>query len=183
MEYLQGGESLEEKELVARARSGDRDALEKLLYDNYKTVYGYLLRLTLNEETAKDFTQEAMVKAILHIKSFSGNSKFATWLVSIASNAYKDSLRKKQKMSEVQIEDVLRQAPSPENVEEKVVTKDSILTLRRVLMDIPAEKREVFILKHFYDYSYEEIAKILKCPLGTVRSRLHYCIKMLQQLL
>lgn len=172
---------MEEKELVARARSGDRDALEKLLYDNYKTVYGYLLRLTMNEETAKDFTQEAMVKAIINIKSFSHSSKFSTWLVTIASNAYKDSLRKNKKISEVQIKDVLMEAP--DNVEEKVLAKDSIITLRKVLMDIPAEKRNAFILKHFYDYSYEDIAKILKCPLGTVRSRLHYCIKKLQKLL
>ena len=172
---------MEEKELVARARSGDRDALEKLLYDNYKTVYGYLLRLTMNEETAKDFTQEAMVKAIIHIKSFSHNSKFSTWLVSMASNAYKDSLRKNQKISELQAEDVLMEAP--DNVEKEVLAKDSMITLRKVLMDIPAEKRDVFILKHFYDYSYEDIAKILKCPLGTVRSRLHYCIKKLQKLL
>ena len=172
---------MEEKELVARARSGDKDALEKLLYDNYKTVYGYLLRLTMNEETAKDFTQEAMVKAITNIKSFSHSSKFSTWLVSIASNAYKDSLRKNKKISEVQIEDVIMEAA--DNVEEKVLARDSITTLRKVLMDIPVEKRDAFILKHFYDYSYEDIAKILKCPLGTVRSRLHYCIKKLQKLL
>lgn len=171
---------MEEKELVARAHSGDRQALETLLYDNYKVVYGYLLKLTLNEDTARDFTQEVMVKAITHIKSFSGSSKFSTWLISIASNAYKDSLRKSKRISDVEIENIEMEAP--DNVEEKVLIRDSISKLKEVLMEIPDEKRKAFLLKHFYSYSYEEIAGILKCPVGTVRSRLHYCVKKLQEL-
>lgn len=176
-----GGKSLEEKELLAKARSGDRQALETLLYDNYKIVYGYLLKLTMNEDATRDFTQEVMVKAITHIQSFTGSSKFSTWLISIASNAYKDSLRKNKRISDVEIEDIEMEAP--DNVEEKVLARDSIIRLKKILMSIPQEKRQTFILKHFYSYSYEDIAKIQKCPIGTVRSRLHYCIKKLQELL
>lgn len=171
---------MEEKELVEKACSGDKQALEALLYDNYKVVYGYLLKLTFNEDMAKDFTQEVMVKAIIHIKSFTGKSKFSTWLISIASNAYKDSLRRSKRISDVEIENL--EIEAPDNVEEKVLARENILKLKNALMEIPEEKRKAFILKHFYDYSYEDIAKILRCPLGTIRSRLHYCVKKLQKL-
>ena len=172
---------MQEAELVCKARLGDKQALERLLYDNYKIVYGYLLKLTMNEELAKDITQDVMVKAITHIKTFYGNSKFSTWLISIASNIYKDSLRRNKKISDIQIENIDMEAP--ENVEKNVLMKDDIARIKRVLMDIPEEKRKAFILKHYYSYSYEEISKILKCPVGTVRSRLHYCIKKLKELL
>lgn len=167
--------------MVGKARLGDKQALETLLCNNYKIVYGYLLKLTMNEDLARDLTQDVMVKAITHIKTFSGKAKFSTWLVSIASNAYKDNLRRKKKISDVEIETL--EIQSPDSVEEIVLQKGEILKIKKVLTDIPEEKRKVFILKHYYNYSYEEIARILNCPLGTVRSRLHYCIKKLRQLL
>ncbi len=172
---------MDEKELVARARSGDKKALETLLYDNYKFLLSFLLKLTMNEDTAKDFTQDVMVRAITHISSFSGSSKFSTWLISIASNAYKDSLRKNKRIADVEIEKL--EIVDPDNVEEKVIINESMNNLNKSLLEIPEEKRKVFILKHFYNYSYEEISRILKCPIGTVRSRLHYCVKKLQELL
>lgn len=68
--------ALSEKALIEKAQSGDKKSLEVLLYDNYKIVYGYLLKLTMNEEITKDITQEVMVKAILNIKKFKGNYCF-----------------------------------------------------------------------------------------------------------
>lgn len=167
--------------MVNKARLGDKQALETLLYNNYKIVYGYLLKLTMNEDLAKDLTQDVMVKAITYINSFSGRAKFSTWLVSIASNAYKDNLKRNKKLSDVEFETI--EIRSSDNVEERVLQKEEILKIQKVLKDIPAKKRETFILKHYYNYSYEDIARILKCPVGTVRSRLHYCIKKLRQLL
>ena len=172
---------MNEGNLVAKAQSGDKQSLETLLYDNYKIVYGYLLKLTMNEDTARDFTQETMVKAIMHIKAFSGRSKFSTWLVSIASNAYKDSLRKNRRIWHEAIDQMEMEAP--EKTEDQVLLKESVAGLKKGILALPEEKRMVFVLKHYYHYSYEEIAGILKCPLGTVRSRLHYCIKKLQELL
>lgn len=172
---------LQEKELVQKAREGDREALERLLYDNYKIVFGYLFKLTMNEETARDIVQEVMVRAIVNIGSFKGDSKFSTWLVTIASNIYKDNIRKYKRISDVEIEKMKMEAK--ENVEATVINRDSINRLKELLSQMPDEKRMVFILKHFYNYSYEEIAKILKCPVGTVRSRLHYCITKLKDLI
>lgn len=172
---------MDEKELVAKAQKGDKQALETLLYDNYKIVYGYLLKLTMHEENARDFTQEVMVKAITHIRTFSGKSKFSTWLVSIASNSYKDSLRKNKKLHHESIDQMEMEAS--DKLEEQVMLREDLFQLKKAILAFPEEKRMAFILKHYYNYSYEEIAGILKCPIGTVRSRLHYCIKKLQELL
>lgn len=172
---------MDEKALLEKARLGDRKSLEMLLYDNYKIVFGYLLKLTLNEEVTKDLTQDVMMKAILNIKKFKGDSKFSTWLISIASNLYKDYIRKNKKISGTAIEDL--SLADSQNIEQTVINKDTVKRLGKVLMELPYEKRMVFILKNYYDYSYDEISKILKCPIGTVRSRLHYCIEKLRSLI
>lgn len=172
---------LDEKALLEKARSGDRKSLELLLYDNYKIIYGYLLKLTMNEEFTKDITQEVMVKAILNIKKFKGDSKLSTWLISIASNLYKDSIRKNKQTSSINIEDL--SVKDYQNIEDSFINKDTVRRIESMLKDFPYEKRMVFILKNYYDYSYEEISTILKCPIGTVRSRLHYCIKKLRSLI
>jgi len=168
---------LDEEILVLKAKKGDKKALEKLFQDNYSVVYGYMLKLILDENIAKDFTQEAMLKAILNIKKFKGKSKFSTWLITIATNAYKDNI-KKIKGREVNIESIV--TTSNENLEETIIIKETFQNIKRILLDIPESKRMVFILKHYYDYSYEEISKIVDCPIGTVRSRLHYCIKKIK---
>lgn len=172
---------LDEKTLLDRARAGDRKSLELLLRDNYKIIYGYLLKLTVNEEVTKDITQEVMVKAIVNINKFKGDSKFSTWLISIASNLYKDSVRKNKQMSNLSIEDTV--VRDSHNVEDTVINKDTVRRMENMLKDFPLEKRMVFILKNYYHYSYEEISSILNCPIGTVRSRLHYCIKKLRSLI
>jgi len=170
--------ALSEKALIEKAQSGDKKSLEVLLYDNYKIVYGYLLKLTMNEEITKDITQEVMVKAILNIKKFKGNSKFSTWLISIASNIYKDMLKKDKKVSRVDIEKTL--IKNTQSLEDDIINKDTVKRIGEVLLKLPEEKRMVFILKNHFNYSYKEISKILKCPVGTVRSRLHYCIKKIR---
>lgn len=172
---------LDEKVLLEKARAGDRKSLELLPYDNYKIIYGYLLKLTMNEELTKDITQEVMVKAILNIKKFKGQSKLSTWLISIASNLYKDSIRKNKYTSSLSVEEL--SIKDYQNIEESVINKDTIRRMESILKDLPYEKRMVFILKNYYDYSYEEISTILKSPIGTVRSRLHYCIKKLRSLI
>jgi RNA polymerase sigma-70 factor, ECF subfamily len=169
--------SLLEVDIVQKAQKGDRECLEKLLRDNYKIVYGYLFKLSMNEETAKDFTQDVMVKAIVNIKAFRGTSKFSTWLISIASNAYKDSLRRKWAIS---LDTGDLKLKSNDNVEDLALNKDVLENLKKILMDLPDDMRKVFVLKHYYNYSYDEIAGIMKCPIGTVRSRLHNCVRRIR---
>lgn len=173
---MKGGFPLEEK-LIKMAQRGDKRALEKLLQDNYSILKGYLIKMTLNESLADDITQETMLKAILNIKKYEPKSKFSTWLITVATNHYRDQLRKDKKLV-YNNED--HELPDSRDLEETVINKIQGDKLKEILKELPEDKRMVFILKHYYGYSYEEIAKIVGCPLGTVRSRLHYCINSIK---
>jgi RNA polymerase sigma-70 factor (ECF subfamily) len=170
-----------EAELLGLAKSGDKSALKNLLEANYNVVYGYLLKLTMNEDFTRDLTQETMTRAIVNIKKFKGESKFSTWLISIASNLFKDVVKKKGQNHE-DIDEIVN-LDAGKDVEKAVLTRERLMSLKKALASIPTEMRQAFILKHYYNYSYEEIAGILHCPIGTVRSRIHYSIKKLKSVL
>lgn len=158
--------------LIEKAKSGNISALNTLLSTNYPILQGYVIKMTGNDDTAKDIVQETMLKAVINIKKFVPKAKFSTWLITIALNLYKDLLRKTKNLELIdefiETKDV--------STEENVISNIEYKAVKEVLLKLSYEKRAVFILKHYYGYKYEEIAEILKCPIGTVRSRLHNCI-------
>lgn len=170
---MKGGLLLEEK-LIVLAQKGDKKALEKLLQSNYSILKGYLLKITMNEALADDLTQETMMKAIMKINKYKPTGKFSTWLITIGTNLFRDKLRKDKKLF---FSDKIVSNNHVDSLEDLVMMKTDIKKIKSIIDGLPYEKRMVFILKHYYDYSYNEISEILKCPIGTVRSRLHYCIK------
>ena len=163
-----------EGQLVEKAKKGDKKALEKLLQSNYSILKGYLIKLTNNKTLADDITQETMMKAIMNIKKYKPIGKFSTWLITIATNLYRDMLRKDKRV-EYDGDNIPRVDSS--NLEESIIIKTEIDKMKLVLSSLSEDKRMVVILKHYYGYSYQEIADILHCPIGTVRSKLHYGIK------
>lgn len=164
---------MEEKELIYKAKNGNKYALNELLSQNYNTLLGYCIKMTGNPMLAQDIVQETMLKAILNIKNFTPEVKFSTWLLKIATNTFKDYLKKHKNIELV--EEIF--SNTEEDVEETAMTNIQYSELMNILMKLPYEKRAVFILKHYYGYKYQEIAKIMDCPVGTVRSRLHNAIK------
>ncbi|ERM91994.1 RNA polymerase sigma factor SigY [Caldanaerobacter subterraneus subsp. yonseiensis KB-1] len=164
---------MEEKELIYKAKNGNKHALNELLSQNYNTLLGYCIKMTGNPTLAQDIVQDTMLKAILNIKKFAPEAKFSTWLLKIATNTFKDYLRKHKNVELV--EEI--STNNTENIEETAITNLQYKELMNILMKLPYEKRATFILKHYYGYKYEEIAQILDCPVGTVRSRLHNAIK------
>ncbi len=159
---------MEEQAIIKQAMNGNRKALESLLTDSYSFVYGYLLTLSRDEELAKDITQEVMVKAIVNIHRFRGDSKFSTWLVSMAVNRYKDMVKKKTPALTAEL--------VAESAETAAVKKETSLQLKSAIDKLPDTHRQAFLLKYFQGLTYEEIAHVLKCPIGTVRSRLHHSL-------
>lgn len=164
---------MDEKELLEEARRGSRMALNRLLTDNYKIVLGYTTKMTGDASLAQDITQETMLKAVLNIKKFNPAAKFSSWLIKISTNLYRDNLRK-DKRNVLIDKDMESGEPGPEELALSNIRYKEIMD---VLQKLSYEKRAVFILKHYHGYKYEEIAEILNCPVGTVRSRLHNCIK------
>lgn len=167
---------MDELELILAAKGGNKSALNTLLTNNYQIVTGYVTKMTGNPERAQDIVQETLLKAVINIGNFKPQAKFSTWLIKIATNVYRDQLRKKDNSQE-QLKETL--ASSRQGPEEITIARDEYQAVLDILRDLPDEKRAVFILKHYYGLKYEEIGEILQCPVGTVRSRLHNCLKLI----
>lgn len=164
---------MEEKELICKAKNGNKYALNELLTQNYNILLGYCIKITGNPALAQDIAQETMLKAVLNIKNFVPEVKFSTWLLKIATNVFKDYLRKNR--NTILVEEIYSNAEG--DIEETAMINIQYNELKNILMKLSYEKRMVFILKHYYGYKYEEISKIMDCPIGTVRSRLHNAVK------
>jgi RNA polymerase sigma-70 factor (ECF subfamily) len=164
---------LSEIELIEKAKQGNKSSINTLLSDNYGILKGYIIKMTGNPELSQDIIQEAMLKAVVNIGKFNPEAKFSTWLIKIATNTYIDYLRK-NKTVELIDETLESKEEGPETT---AINNIDYREAMSILLALPYEKRAVFILKHYYGYKYEEIAQILNCPVGTVRSRLHNTIK------
>ncbi len=164
---------MEEKILVQQARQGNQQALAQLLETNYRMMMGYFMKITLDKPVAEDLVQETMVRAIEKLKLYDERFKFSTWLITIGTNIYRDQLRQRHRVSEADFEAI----PDLRGVVDPELKTD----LRAALRKLGTDKRITIVLRYFLDYSYEEIAGILKVPVGTVRSRLHNGIEELQR--
>jgi len=164
---------LDELELINKAKGGNKSALNSLLVDNINILKGYTIKMVGDPHLAQDIIQDALLKAVLNINKFEPRAKFSTWLIKIATNVYRDYLRK-NKFYEL-IEDGL--VDKGKQVQDIVMSNYEYQEIMKIILKLPYEKRAVFILKNYYGYKYEEISEIMGCPLGTVRSRLHNAVK------
>lgn len=169
---------MEENELVISAQNGNREALARLLYNNYEIVFKYMIKFALNKTIAEDITQETMVRAIEKFNKFdSARAKFSTWLIAIAQNIYLDQVRKNKNQSKY----FERSHILESIIEEPVYYDDSCIKMQEALSKLKEEVRVPIILKHYYGYSYEEIAGKMKILTGTVKSRIHNGLKTLKK--
>lgn len=169
-----------EQQLAKRARDGDQDAIARLLYDNYEIVYKYLIKFTFNKTLAEDMAQETMVKSIEKIDYYDEKkSKFSTWLVAIAQNIYIDYLRKQK--TEKKYTNAGEEAYTEKLNAQIYAVDDSLNHVLEVLSGLDEDVRFPILLKHYYGYSYEEIAKKMSIALGTVKSRIHNGLKVLRK--
>ncbi|MFL0253180.1 sigma-70 family RNA polymerase sigma factor [Clostridium neuense] len=173
---------MEEKEFVRMAQNGSKNALNILFQQNYKTLYGFLIKLTGDANFSEDLVQETLMKAMIHIKSFKGESKFSSWIIQIALNLYRNELKRNKKFEVINIDENFN-LKSKDDIENTLQVKLQVERALLELQNMSYEKRVTFILKHYYGYSLEEISSIMKCSDGTVKSRLHNTVKRLKNIL
>ena len=167
--------------LVVRAQQGDKKAFG-LLVEKYHRKLGRLLsRMIRDQAEVEDVVQESFIKAYRALNSFRGDSAFYTWLYRIGINTAKNYLvglgRRPQVMQEVDIDDVenfddgheMRTMETPET---ELMTKQIAQTVNDTMAGLPDELRVAITLRELEGLSYEEIAAIMQCPIGTVRSRI-----------
>ncbi len=167
--------------LVERAQAGDKKAFG-LLVDKYHRKLGRLLsRMVRDQAEVEDIVQESFIKAYRALHNFRGDSAFYTWLYRIGINTAKNYLvstkRRPQILQDVEIEDVENfedggEMRSMETPETALMTKQIGQTVNDTVAALPEELRTAITLREIEGLSYEEIADIMQCPIGTVRSRI-----------
>ncbi|NPV53825.1 MAG: sigma-70 family RNA polymerase sigma factor [Firmicutes bacterium] len=167
---------------TARYREDDIQAFESLVRRYDKQLYNIALRMTGNSEEAKDLVQEALVRAYRSFGAFKLGTSFERWLYRIATNLFLDRLRKAGRFQVESIDDPIttpngeieRELPDWSTNPEAVAMNNELHNkIQEALMALPPEYRMAVILADVHGFSYEEISGILKCSIGTVRSRIH----------
>ena len=161
------------EDLIAKAQRGDQVALARLLQANYLAVKKYLVTVTFNRTLAEDLTQETMIRAISRIGQYSGRAKFTTWLIAIATHLYMDYLRRQQRERRLEAElayDMPAGGPEP-----------AWADVMERLHALPRDVALPVVLKHYYGYTYEEIAEWMGIPEGTVKSRIFNGVRALRK--
>lgn len=176
-------------DLVQRVRAGEVAAFDRLILKYRERLYGVIYNMTSNREDAADLTQDAFIKAFQSIQRFNGQSTFFTWLYRIAVNSTLTHLRKAKLRSFFSFEkiheedksaEVLNQLTDKRGADRELFVKELQEKLNEAMLKLSIKHRTVITLFEIDGLSHEEIAEIMECSVGTVRSRLHYAKQILQ---
>jgi RNA polymerase sigma-70 factor, ECF subfamily len=171
----------EDLDLIDKTAAGDREAFNELVLKYQKPLYYMLYRMVSNHEDASDLLQKTFVKAFTGLGSFERRSTFKTWLYQIAINLAKNIYRDRSKAQHVPIDDVvIRRDP---RTLEGLIQKESRLLLRQALAGLPEKQRMTVMLRIQEGRTFEEIAKIMQCSLGTAKANYHHGVQKLKILM
>ncbi|HMD02094.1 MAG TPA: sigma-70 family RNA polymerase sigma factor [Candidatus Baltobacteraceae bacterium] len=169
--------------------SGERTAfLERAMQQYGKATYNFAYRLTGNEADARDLTQDAFIRVYRAWRSFQPGTSFLSWIYRIVTNLYRDELRRRKgRFYEAIPEDNAPQEfggerPLAVTPIDDYVERQLGEPLSKALSQLSPDQRQVVILADIEEYSYQEIAEIVGCSIGTVRSRLHRARALLRRL-
>jgi RNA polymerase sigma-70 factor, ECF subfamily len=179
------GQPEEADELVERAKAGDAEALQNLLAAARPRAVAAALKVVHNRDDAEDAVQDAFLKVWRCLDAFEGRSSFSTWIHRIVTNASLDLLRRNTSRGEVadraaprdgeregmpiEIEQAIAETP-----ETTLCQREIQSLVRAAVAALPSAHRQAVELREFEDFSYQEMADIIRCPVGTVMSRLHH---------
>ena len=176
-----------DRELVAIAVSGFDGSFEELVRRYQRPISAYVYRMVGNYESALDLTQEIFIKVYNSLSRYRAEFKFSTWIYKIAHNAAVDHLRRSSTREQSLVAGtegdsfdlpIESSSLTPEQESERKERRGEIESVVRAL---PANYRELIILRHSQDLSYEEIVEVTGLPLGTVKNRLFRAREMMRQ--
>lgn len=174
--------TLTDEQLVKRSQRGNTHAFEELVARHRDKIYARAFSMMRNEDDAFDLSQEAWIKGWQRLKQFQGDSSFATWMTRIVINLCLDLMRKQKRQRAESIELMNEETGGVER-QMPVVTTNPTEGLERLelrkridqaMTQLSEAHRTVLILHEFEELEYKAIAKVMKCSLGTVMSRLFY---------
>jgi RNA polymerase sigma-70 factor (ECF subfamily) len=180
---------IDEMELVNKARHGDLESYDELVKRYQERIYATIYHMTSNHEDANDLAQEAFIKAFHALKSFKGGSSFYTWVYRIAVNKTINFLKQRKNKAQMSLDDLDFNAEHDPDlvalISDKTPRREVNLAelqekLNAAMQKLSEPHRLVVTLHDVQGLSHEEIAKIMNCNIGTVRSRLFYARQQLQ---
>jgi RNA polymerase sigma-70 factor, ECF subfamily len=191
---LTGGFTMSENEkyLLHQSKNGDMAAFGQLIEGYQKKVFNIALRMLGNPDDASEVAQEVFIRVYKSVKNFKEESSFSTWIYRITTNTCLDELRKRKNKEHISLDedihhedgDMKRQVedsrPTPDIIAEKNELRKIV---KLAINSLSEDHRIVIILRDIQDLSYEEIAKIVKCPEGTVKSRINRARSELKEIL
>ena len=181
--------AVDEAVLVNRARKGDLDSYDQLVQRYQERIYATVYHMTSNHEDANDLAQEAFIKGFQALKSFKGGSSFYTWVYRIAVNKTINFLKQRKNRSQMSLNDLDFNAEHDPDlvalISDKTPRREAGLAelqekLNEAMQKLSEPHRLVVTLHDVQGLSHEEIATIMGCNIGTVRSRLFYARQQLQ---
>ncbi len=182
----------DETRLIQQIKNGNIAAFEELAARYQKQIFSLAYRMCGNQEDAADMAQEALIKVYRNVEKFKGDSKFSTWLYRVVTNTCLDEMKKMKRKQVYSLDDELEtkdgslkrdledNAPTPEDRAEQRERSEAI---QDALMRVSETHRRVLVLRDIQGFSYEEIAGMLECSEGTVKSRLSRAREALRKVL
>jgi RNA polymerase sigma factor (sigma-70 family) len=181
----------EDQLLVQQAIEGDEKAFAQLMLRYRDSIYYMMLKMSKNKNDAEDLTLEAFGKAFANLHLYSPDFAFSTWLYRIATNNGIDFLRKQRSIhfsldqsfeQDFELSDFRLKSSNP-NPEERLIIKQRAKIIRNFIGKLKPAYRRLIELRYFHEYSYDEIAKELDLPLGTIKVQLFRARNMLYDLI
>ena len=179
--------AIPDSDLVLRAISGREDGFEELVRRYQRPIAAYVYRMVGDYDSALDLTQEVFIKVYASLERYRSEYKFSTWIYKIAHNAAVDHLRRYSTREQALVSDcegtqydlpIESNRPTPEQESER---RERRAEIEAVVDQLPPAYRELVVLRHSHDLSYDEIAEVTALPLGTVKNRLFRAREVMRQ--
>jgi RNA polymerase sigma-70 factor, ECF subfamily len=175
-----------DEQMVERALSGDPEAFGEIVRRWERRIFALAFGMLGREEDARDATQETFLAAFRNLRGFRGEAKVSSWLHRIAVNQCISRQRRAKVRSETALEDEAEKniavfiSPNDVSPARAVENRESSIAVRRAVCALPAELRQVVVMKEFEELTFHEISDVLGVPLSTVKSRLYTALRQLQ---
>ncbi len=186
-----GADAPPDDELVRRAQAGDTDAYAVLVRRYFDRIFGLVYNMIGHRQDAEDLVQTIFVRAYRALRRFRGDSSFSTWLYRIALNtSYTAAVRRRRRADDISLAELEEEAGweppamsagSLDSPRRRVSLQELQHRLNEALQSLSEEHRQVVVLHDIQGWRHEDIARALNLPVGTVRSRLFYARRHLQE--
>jgi RNA polymerase sigma-70 factor (ECF subfamily) len=178
-----------DEELMQKVKKGDVEAFDILVRRWENRLFNVIYRITGDFETSRDIRQEVFLRVYQSAKGYRSGGHFSTWLYRIAINCGINELRKRKRRQTLSLsasefgeeetfqDALLDSSPGPDEIIQQSEMDEQV---RAALNRLPDEQRVVIVLRHYEGLKFHQIASILNCPLGTVKSRMHHGLEQLR---